>query len=414
MMFFKPYRSRIHRRVTACGERCSNGFTLVELLVVMMLLLMLAAVGLPTVRKLIKDQKTSQTARNVVAYIEGARSRAIANGEPVGVIFERAGTGDFVSRSHSIRMRMLTGLPPYSGESEASVAALYHYDPAEPNERTGIINAALFDPNENPLLLLSAQNAGGAGSPVRIGARLELHGGGTVRINSIGFALATDPILPSFPTDPPNNRTTVKITFDPRQPVRPDTVARSFIHPSRLVLITAAEETRPVSFRIHRLPTASNVDTLELLRGMAVDLSYAGIGPDGTHFAASTIDSGSAAASGDVNFQPVTIMFAPDGSVAFCAWGLGNVDQRPAGNMFFLMGKSDQVPLSPSSAEWFLNTSQEQSNLMDLESIWITVNPNNGNVYASPVASVSNTSSLNAAVLQSRQYALEADTMSSN
>jgi hypothetical protein len=51
---------------------------------------------------------------------------------------------------------------------------------------------------------------------------------------------------------------------------------------------------------------------------------------------------------------------------------------------------------------------------MDLESLWICVNPTNGNVYASPVASVSDTSSVNAAVLQSRQFALEADTMSSN
>jgi hypothetical protein len=161
------------------------------------------------------------------------------------------------------------------------------------------------------------------------------------------------------------------------------------------------------------------VQSLELLRGLAVDLNYSGVGPDGIHFAASAINPTLAAdTSTPANFQPVVIMFAPDGTVAFSSWGYSATSstppisqvERPAGNLYFLLGKADQV--RPDAL--FLDDGREQSNLMDLESLWICVNPTNGNVYASPVASVSDTSSVNAAVLQSRQFALEADTMSSN
>ena len=64
-------------------------FTLVELLIVMAIILLLAAVALPSVKALLHGQKVTQASRMVQAHIESARARAIAAGSHVAVILER-------------------------------------------------------------------------------------------------------------------------------------------------------------------------------------------------------------------------------------------------------------------------------------------------------------------------------------
>ena len=99
------------------------GFTLVEVLVVMFIFLILTAVALPTVRNLISDQKNSRGARGIAAYIDLARSRAIAERRQIGIRIERVAADQF-GRSASIRVRQLTGVPPYRGDAANAVATL--------------------------------------------------------------------------------------------------------------------------------------------------------------------------------------------------------------------------------------------------------------------------------------------------
>ena len=83
-----------------------TGFTLVEVLVVLFLLLILAAIALPNVKDLVANQLVARSARGVSAYIDLARNRAISEGQHVGVLIERFGA-DALGRAHSVRMRHL-------------------------------------------------------------------------------------------------------------------------------------------------------------------------------------------------------------------------------------------------------------------------------------------------------------------
>ena len=73
-----------HRR-----PKLAAAFTLVELLVVLFLVLLLAAIALPNVREVLSDQLIARTARGVSTYIDVARNRAIAEGRQVGILIER-------------------------------------------------------------------------------------------------------------------------------------------------------------------------------------------------------------------------------------------------------------------------------------------------------------------------------------
>lgn len=67
-----------------------GGTTLVELLVVLGIATLLAALILPAVKGLLTDRKGTQAATLVRNFLEAARSKAVGSGLPVAVIFERA------------------------------------------------------------------------------------------------------------------------------------------------------------------------------------------------------------------------------------------------------------------------------------------------------------------------------------
>ena len=70
-------------------SRQIGGFTLVELLTVLAVVTLLAAIVLPSVKSLLLDRKTSQSAIVVKNYLEAARARAIGKNRAVAVVLER-------------------------------------------------------------------------------------------------------------------------------------------------------------------------------------------------------------------------------------------------------------------------------------------------------------------------------------
>ena len=70
-------------------DRKRLGATLVELLVVLGISTLLAALILPTVKNLMTDRKSTQAATLVKNFLESARARSIGSGLPVAVVFER-------------------------------------------------------------------------------------------------------------------------------------------------------------------------------------------------------------------------------------------------------------------------------------------------------------------------------------
>ena len=113
-------------------------------------------------------------------------------------------------------------------------------------------------------------------------------------------------------------------------------------------------------------------------------MNYSGIGLSGNQFVPTPAA---------VN-QPIDILFAPNGSVAFVSIdNQGNVG--PAIGMIYLcLGTTDGVVEPPdptvpaTTAELFENSSQIVSNITNLDSIWIVINPSTGRVVTAPFASL--------------------------
>jgi len=70
-------------------KRTKRGLTLVELLVVVGVVSVIAAVMLPGIKSILTDRKSSQAAIMVKNYLEAARTRAIGRNRSVAVVFER-------------------------------------------------------------------------------------------------------------------------------------------------------------------------------------------------------------------------------------------------------------------------------------------------------------------------------------
>ena len=108
-------------------------FTLVELLIVMAVVVLVAAVTLPSIREMLSDQKVGQAANVVQAYFHAAQSRAEATGRPVAVVLDRlrydAGGGvtpedALVANNTCIRLSTGDVFPPYQGDWAGAKGAL--------------------------------------------------------------------------------------------------------------------------------------------------------------------------------------------------------------------------------------------------------------------------------------------------
>ncbi len=90
------------------------GVTLLELLVVIVLLSILAAVAIPTVTPAVEERQMREAARGLSTFLAGARARAMRNGRPVGVRFEPISA---TSNQASLEMFIVEVPPLYAGDT---------------------------------------------------------------------------------------------------------------------------------------------------------------------------------------------------------------------------------------------------------------------------------------------------------
>ena len=81
-------KNHLTKITSSMFSRVARGFTLVELLIVITIMLVMVGVAIPTIRLLVKGDKVREAAREVNLFIESARAEAIINGH-AGVWLER-------------------------------------------------------------------------------------------------------------------------------------------------------------------------------------------------------------------------------------------------------------------------------------------------------------------------------------
>lgn len=368
-----PPKANVVKRLPTRAALVTRGFTLVELLVVLTIFLIVTAIALPTFRQLLNDQKVSQSSRTMVAYLDEARSRAVAEGRFVGVRIERLSSDATIGfqTAAGVRLRQLVGVPPYSGEA-ADAKVKFVYPTAGATSATlefaGVDNQLLVlytDPNS---VLHTSDTA-----PIKNGDLVELPGGRYFRLTFTGYNSGTD---------------TVTATIDLTSPL---TGSQTF------PVVHEPLDNAYVSYRIHRAPVVSTSQGLTFPRGIVVDTTYSGVGIDGSQFAP---------VAGSPN-QPIDVVFGPDGRVETASMDAIGNRTIPSGLIFLCVGDSDGVqPGTPFNA-----SNRDPANLMNQDSAWIVINPTTGRSVVAPNASVSTTTSMAAALRQGRSLAILSDTL---
>ncbi len=149
----------------ATNYRRQDGLTLVELLIVVSLLTLLAAVALPTFKAVVTERKANQAGVVVKAVFESARAQAVGRQREVAVILERAhrvdstdlnvetALGDWnqldydpILSNSVYRLSYAEILPPYRGDLEGSVVQLQ----SDPTFLSNAVNQAIFDLARDP------------------------------------------------------------------------------------------------------------------------------------------------------------------------------------------------------------------------------------------------------------------------
>jgi len=383
---------------TSSSTQRRSGFTLIEILVTLFILMILTSIALPMTRNIIRDQRNARAAQIVLSFIDSARNQAIAENREMGVIFDRFTSTGF-GRSASVQIRQLRGLPPYTGENTKARAVLIHHPtlgwPHITN--TNEVNAAGFSPIDSQLLLLSAEiladgSRDPSTAPIRTGDRLELPGGRLVTIRTI---TREPPITPL---------SRIIVSFNPHEPLDSTTLATSLsarAHPRPLRVASTPQQ---VPYAIHRMPLISNSRTVSLPRGTAIDFNYSGFGVRGSEFQPDLANDATVASA-------ISIYFDGKGRISRVGNSAGGYIM-PVSPLYFCLGDLDGI----RPDDLFADDRRTRANLRRPNSSWIVLNPATGRVSASPLVpppadSLFTAANLGSLIEQSRQLAFVGDTL---
>ncbi len=330
------------------------GYTLTELLIVIMIALLLMVVSLPTIKSVMEDARPREASRILNTTIFTAKARAAQAGNPAGIEF----VYDTNVPAGSARCTQM-----YLCE----IPAIYAGDTTDARVS---INTSM-----NPWRFTFASNAAN-----NLPSLLDATNQFTMRINHRG---------PWYPVISNGSQYEFDTTRWNREnggstPPRPPT-----------------SDPNGYSFQIRRQPIRVG-NPVELPKSTAIDMTYSGMGPGGTQFFVA-------------NASGLRVLFSPTGHVESytlaqppaMSGGSPVVDTQAAvGTLHFLVGLAAKV--SPPANVFNL----EQSNLADANALWVSVGratgivTTNENAAANPMGLDATDSTVVGNYLQNcRQYA---------
>jgi type II secretory pathway pseudopilin PulG len=376
--------------------------TLIELMVVVTIMALLMVLAIPTLAPAIRGQQVRDGARQLSAFIQGARARAIERGHPVGVILERfgahaAGSGDPSTTQFCVDVRLCEIPEPYSGDLGGTRLLVRRRNVNNLDAGVEIIG---FNDGSRP----------GDGI-IRLGDQIRFnHQGPLFRLDGTVAASTHDGLALPQPNAPwtivRNQQAWLPLTESELIPYLPRDPDPSDNMPPRSM---------ELEFQIFRQPLASASTVLQMPGNAVVDLELSGL-PSGdyadTNSAATPYGSSFSATrpaghaenptgaewTEDDMHAPIIMMFAPDGSLERIAYGHGRTF-RPIEQIYLLVGKREKVRGSQDS----LVDPTQKFNFQDPDNRWIAIEPSSGRTVTAEVSAGTGIT-----LQESRQFAEQA------
>ena len=309
-----------------------QGFTLVELLIVISVAVVLLVVAIPLAKQPLERQKVREASRQLNALISSAQARAVELRRPVGILLETRSLGNLsgnavdnaaVNATEGITRIHFAEVPPlYGGDVSGAQAAVIR-------DTSNGFYYVHFDQNSYA------------------GVRSFIGPGDVIRFNYRGRW---------FP-----------ITLVP------EVITAGVEIRVRLSVANSAElPTGTVPFQIQRRPKKSVRPPVDLPGDTVIDLVGSGVGNAFMDFG---VTFNSNTGNWDrFGYGSIMIMFQPSGAVDQVYYGPNAV--RPQGPIHFLIGHADQViPTAP-----FGVSGDDVANLRDAEALWVSVGHTTGRI----------------------------------
>lgn len=363
--------------------RSRSAITLIEMLVVISILVLLAAVTVPNIRPALEGRRVREAARSIEAYLNRARVDAIERGAAVGVQFVRAAR----QNESCVQLQQVLAPSVYSGEDSDAVVRVQRWESTSPVVVKILVRSGAIGQN---LLRL--------GDMIQFGSPSWSNAAPTYVIFDDPGTTSAPKYLPDFTLNSSNFIdfvAGVNVQSYPTTPTTDEPITRSWIdsHVLTAVLttpgvsvpwpvVTATGEgntfpptatpnwSLPQQFAVLRQPVASTVAPLLLPESMCIDLYESG--------------------TNDVTFYPygqyspsVTVMFSPSGTVKQ-VYGGGAV--LSTDRLYFLVGRRDRLPADavyPSMSDGFpprgaVPHEDGLRNWEDLNNLWVSIVPRTG------------------------------------
>jgi prepilin-type N-terminal cleavage/methylation domain-containing protein len=326
------------------------GFTLVEMLVVIIIVLAVTALAIGVAMPDLGQKRLREAARQVSAFVQGAKARASETGRGVAVILEPD-----LGERRMVRTLKYADVPaPYAGDSLKSYAIIQDKFPAPPGSGLG----------ETALVQLPADVGWvGASEPLDL-----IHPGDMIRFNFQGHSYAI-----------------IAVSADRNNPANSTLMIRaSGSTGAGSTSVVVQPIGLPMAYQVTRLPVPSAVVDLELPESVVIDLSVSG--PEGSIFPPAT------------QGKPIIIVFSPGG--ALNEYHIPPLCVPATGPMYLMVGRREQVEVPPPSG-----------NVGDFQTLWVAINNQTGLVTSVENAGPGSGGNFQQWVDASRDFARKAQTL---